>query len=222
MMLKKIHLTALCISACLITSNAMAQTKKLANIMHPETLLAQVSWLEKQIGPAKKIFDNRREYIVGDCTLVVQLDSANRIANLGLEELSPRCTFGTDDIGLGGPAHLLRFRDLPSDLQWRADVICLFDCGNALDPIYTFQAEGPRAVQFLEYSAEISSAAAGKSGDAFKSELLTKIPARLRDKLPEDPILTLVNPAQFKALWLKHLGARRIESLYFGYQLNSP
>lgn len=222
MMLKKSLLIALGISAGLITRNASAQTQRLADILRPQTLGAQIAWLEKQIGPAKTIYGQGREYVVGKCTIAVHLHQDNSIANLGLQKISPSCTFSTDAIGLKGPAHLLRFKDLTESIDWNADALCLFECGNSADPVYVLQGEGPRVVQFLEYKAEISSAAAGKSGDAFSSELLTKIPKRQRDELMEKPARSMVGQAPFNALWLKHLGPKRLESLYFGYRLTNP
>lgn len=221
-MLKKSHLITLGLAAGLTTSSASAQTARLADILRPQTLGAQIAWLEKQIGPAKTIYGKDRVYTVGHCTLDVHLHPDNSIAHLGLQKLSPSCTFNTDAIGLKGPAHLLRFKDLTEHMAWTVDAVCLFSCGNAADPVYALQGEGPRLSQFLEYRAEISSAAAGKSGDAFSSELLTKIPVHQRDALNEKPVLKVMAQEPFNALWFKHLGAKRLESLYFGYRLTNP
>ena len=222
MMLKKSHLFTLSLAAGLTTSNASAQTPRLADILQPQTLGAQIAWLEKQIGPAKTIYGKDRMYTLGKCTLAVHLHPDNSIANLGLQKLSPNCTFNTEAIGLKGPAHLLRFNDLTAHMAWTVDALCFMSCGNAADPVYVLQGDGPRVIQFLEYKAEISSAAAGKSGDAFASELLSKLPVHRRDALMEKPVLELMAQAPFNALWFKHLGTRRLESLYFGYRLSNP
>jgi hypothetical protein len=221
-MLKKSHMIALSLGIGLTSSSASAQNTRLADILRPQTLDTQIAWLEKQIGPAKTIYGKDRSYIFGGCTLGVHLNPDNSIANLGLQKLSPSCTFNTEAIGLKGPAHLLRFNDLTAHMAWTVDALCFMNCGNAADPVYVLQGDGPRVVQFLEYKAEISSAAAGKSGEAFASELLSKIPVHRRDDLMEKPVLEVMAQAPFNALWFKHLGAKRLESLYFGYRLTNP
>lgn len=221
-MLKKSHLITLSLAAGLTANSASAQNTRLADILRPQTLGTQIAWLEKQIGPAKTIYGKDREYAVGNCTLAVHLHPDNSIANLGLQKLSPSCTFHTEAIGLKGPAHLLRFNDLTGHIAWNVDALCFMNCGNAADPVYVLQGEGPRLSQFLEYRAEISSSAAGKSGNAFSSELLTQIPVHQRDALNEKPVLEVMAQRPFNALWFKHLGAKRLESLYFGYRLTNP
>lgn len=221
-MLKKSHMIALSLGIGLTSSSASAQASRLADILRLQTLGAQIGWLEKQIGPAKTIYGKDREYAVGNCTLVVHLHPDNSIANLGLQKLSPSCTFHTEAIGLKGPAHLLRFNELTGHMAWTVDALCFMNCGNAADPVYVLKGEGPRVVQFLEYKAEISSAAAGKSGEAFARELLSKMTVKRRDDLMEKPVLEVMAQETFNALWFKHLGAKRLESLYFGYRLTNP
>lgn len=221
-MLKTPLLISLGLALGLMASKTFAQTPKLASILRPQTLGTQIAWLERQIGPAKTIYGKDREYIIDKCTLHVHLDTDNSIANLGLSNLSPACTFNTDAIGFKGPAHLLRFKDLIEHMDWTADAICLFNCGNSTDPVYTLQGEGPRVVQFLEYRTELSSAAAGKSGEAFSNEILAKVPLRQRDALTENPVKSVVSEPIFSAIWFKHFGPKRLESLYFGYRLKNP
>lgn len=221
-MLKKSHLITLGLAAGLTANSASSQNTRLADILRPQTLGTQIAWLEKQIGPAKTIYGKDRVYTLGNCTLGVHLNPDNSVANLGLQKLSPSCTFNTEAIGLKGPAHLLRFNDLTGHMAWTVDALCFMNCGNAANPVYVLKGEGPRVVQLLEYKAEISSAAAGKSGEAFERELLSKIPMKRRDDLMEKPVLEVMAQAPFNALWFKHLGAKRLESMYFGYRLNNP
>jgi hypothetical protein len=219
---KPLNLIIVCLGALLATHTATAQTSPLQTILRPQTLGAQVAWLEKQIGPAKTIYGKDRSYSVGGCTLAVQLNPDNSIANLGLDTLSPACTFNTQAIGLKGPAHLLRFKELAENIDWKADAICLFNCGNAADPLYVLSGEGPRVVQFLEYKATISDAQAGKAASAFVDEVLSKMTARQKEHLSENPLQTWIPQASLNTLWLKHFGQQRVQSLHFGYRLTQP
>jgi hypothetical protein len=102
----------------------------------------QVAFLERQIGPAKRVYGQTREYEVDRCPVFVRTDNGSVVSytlrlsqrcNVSLSPILQREVVAANRITVG----LLRAEDIEAG--------CLRSCGNAADPTVEFFWTGPRS-----------------------------------------------------------------------------
>jgi len=130
---------------------AQARNAKFARIFTPDILGANIAYLETITGPAFRTEGSDRTYKVGDCQVVVGI-AKGKIANIGVDGVSPRCAFPIAQYFAQGYDHpvpaLPTFADIKQGLGGHFDADCLSLCGNATDPVVALTYEGSHADNF--------------------------------------------------------------------------
>lgn len=128
-----------------------ATSRTLARIFTPDILGANVAYLETITGPAFRTEGSDRIYKVGDCEVVVGA-AKGKIANVGIDDVGPRCAFPIAQYFAGGYDHpvpaLPTFGDIQQGLGGHYSADCLSLCGNAADPVVSLSYEGSHADNF--------------------------------------------------------------------------
>lgn len=136
-----------------------APSAKLAQVFTADMLGANLAYLETITGPAFKTEGDDRVYKLDGCTVVVG-STKGRIDNLGIIDVSPRCSFNIAQYFAGGYAHPVpsfpTFGDIKLGLGGDFSADCLVDCGNAAEPVVQLGYEGSHADNFNELIAEAS------------------------------------------------------------------
>jgi hypothetical protein len=124
---------------------------KLTKIFTPDILGANVAYLETITGPAFRTEGSDRTYKVGDCQVIVGV-TKGKIANIGIDGVSPRCSFPIAQYFAEGYDHpappLPTFGDIKEGLGGHYSVTCLTLCGNAAAPLVWLSYEGSHADNF--------------------------------------------------------------------------
>lgn len=152
------YVLSACMAAALVTSGQAQAGKKLDSIFTIDMLNVQVAYLEKTLGPAKRVTPWRswqvREYTVDACKLFAWAQKGNVLqyelpltgkCQANLSQLV-RNQKTTRDLTVGS------FADSP--LTARAD--CISMCGNAADPVVTFLWEGAHVDNFLKIALSVT------------------------------------------------------------------
>lgn len=206
--------------ALLVAAPAFAQNAKLNAIMKPDTLGTQIGWLEKQIGPAKNIWKSSRTYDVGGCTVSLKISSDQSVQSIGLESISPKCSFDTTAIGLSGPAHKLRLKDIAAGgYRWKAEETCLGNCGNLVDPEFSMVSETPRLNNFVQHRAILADAQASRQITAFSGAVHAAATPTDDYGLFYRYVGSAISQEKYNQLWMKYFGEQRLKAIYFGYEL---
>lgn len=130
----------------------VAQAASLDQIFVPDTLDAQVSYLETLTGPAWRVEGDRRLYKLGACVLEVTAPG-HVVQSLGVE-LSPQCAPDLSPFTASPnrlPAFPMTVHQAETALGqpvYRAD--CLEMCGNAYDPSLYAYISGYHANNFID------------------------------------------------------------------------
>lgn len=148
-------------------------TSSLDQVFVPDTLDAQVAYVEHQIGPAWQVNGAARVYKVGPCRLTLTVDQGVVIAletdvnaqcnpNLAPFLSTPK-TWRPAGQTFGDVAQVLGDGDYSAD--------CLSDCGNAADPNLFMRLEGFRANGFIDlvFTSPQTSDAAIQAAQAWAS-----------------------------------------------------
>ena len=130
---------------------AQARNAELARIFTPDILGANVAYLETITGPAFRTEGADRTYKVGDCQVVVGV-AKGKIANVGIDGMSPHCAFPIAQYfaqGYDKPVPPLpTFGDIKDGLGGHYAADCLSLCGNAAAPVVSVSYEGSHADNF--------------------------------------------------------------------------
>jgi hypothetical protein len=130
---------------------APAKFKTLAKIFAPDILGANVAYLETITGPAFRAEGSDRIYKVGDCEVIVGVDNG-KIANIGIDGVSPHCVFPIAQYFAEGYDHpvppLATFGDIKDGLGGHYSATCLTLCGNAAAPLVSLTYSGSHADNF--------------------------------------------------------------------------
>lgn len=207
----------LLISLCAISG--CTREPALPKIMQLENIGVQRTWLEQITGPAREVDSLHRTYRVDDCQVDVNEDAHEKILNITLTGLSRHCSFDAASIGLRGPAHLIRSRDLMELGEWDADETCIGLCGNASDPSYSFHVRGPRAALHMEYSGNISYEAAGAAASQFGEAVTAAAAPEFQDELHFQYIGTALSLPVYNGIWKTTFGNHLLSDISFGYDL---
>ncbi len=128
-----------------------AQFPKLVKIFTPDILGANVAYLETLTGPAFRTEGADRIYKVEDCEIIVGA-AKGKIANIGIDGVSPRCSFPIAQYFAEGYDHpvppLPTFGDIKEGLGGHYGATCLTLCGNAAAPVVWLSYEGSHADNF--------------------------------------------------------------------------
>lgn len=137
----------LAIAATLLVSAAHAADPNLkaADIVKPETLGAQVKWLEGQAGPAFKVDGDEAIYKIGGCDVVVTVENdtikAFKVDNTSACAFDLKAFFGSPDMPPLEGLTFGAFEAATAPQRFYAD--CVFSCGNAYDPsVYAYWDSG--------------------------------------------------------------------------------
>jgi hypothetical protein len=146
------------ISAAPPTASA-APSAKLAQVFAADMLGANLAYLETITGPAFKTEGDDRIYKLDGCTVVVGA-AKGKIDNLGIIDVSQRCSFDIAQYFAGGYDHPVpsfpTFGDIKQGLGGDYAADCLRLCGNAADPVVSLSYEGSLADNFNELVASAS------------------------------------------------------------------
>jgi hypothetical protein len=127
------------------------QQAKLAKIFTPDILGANVAYLETITGPAFRTEGSDRTYKVGDCQVIVGV-AKRKIANVGVDGVSPHCSFPIAQYFAEGYDHpvppLATFGDIKDGLGGHYSATCLSLCGNAAAPLVSLTYSGSHADNF--------------------------------------------------------------------------
>jgi hypothetical protein len=158
---------------------AQARNAKFAKIFTPDILGANVAYLETITGPAFRTEGSDRTYKVGDCEVIVGV-AKGKIANIGVDGISPRCAFPIAQYFAQGydkpmPA-LPTFGDIKQGLGGHFDADCLSLCGNATAPVVSVSYEGSHADNFnsLYAATPITGGAALDAYEDWSAKLIAK------------------------------------------------
>ncbi len=196
-----------------------AEKWTLNDSMKIENIGLNIKWLEKRIGLPKS--DNI--YIVNECEVTID-STDNTVTFISINHLSQRCTFDSNKIGLNGPADLLRFKNIITTEDWKADYSCWAACGNSIEPSYGLTAEGPHSTSFMTYKADATYSTVGDQVEKFQKILANIFPPKKDD--PESSVPSLPNELdiekalgreKYNQLWLSVFKDARMESLGFGH-----
>ncbi len=140
---------AIFIAAALTATAQGSPAPAVQAIVTPDTIGAEVKWLEAQIGPAFRVEGPRRTYRLNGCAFAVQ-DVGGKIEGFELP-VSEACAFDLAAFmpnaeGLPKLADLTFAsfdRAVASQVTYQAD--CLKLCGNAFDPSVYAAWQGGRA-----------------------------------------------------------------------------
>lgn len=139
------------VNAIAAADDAAAHSGKLARIFTPDILGANVAYLETITGPAFSTEGADRTYKVDGCKVVVGA-AKGRIVNIGIDGISPRCSFAIAQYFASGYEHAVppypTFGDIKQGLGGQYDADCLTLCGNAADPVVTLVYQGSHADNF--------------------------------------------------------------------------
>ena len=143
-----------------VTSSATygAGSNKVAKVVTPDMIGADLAYLEKFTGPAKNTYDGGKKgeifknYVVDGCNINVNITN-NKINNIGIGGLSKKCSFDLNKfIPMDfPPLHNLtfgKFDAIVSDGEITAD--CLGICGNAADPSVFYEWAAPHVYNWYE------------------------------------------------------------------------
>ncbi|HEX4196404.1 MAG TPA: hypothetical protein VHZ26_03095 [Caulobacteraceae bacterium] len=138
---------------------AAAPSARLAQIFTADMLGANLAYLETITGPAFKTEGDDRIYKLDGCTVVVGA-TRGKIDNLGIIDVSPRCSFNIAQYFAGGYDHPVpsfpTFGDIKQGLGGDYAADCLRLCGNAADPVVSLSYEGSHADNYNELVASAS------------------------------------------------------------------
>lgn len=132
------------------------QVSLISKVFNPEMLGANLPYFEKVAGPARNTFSYKENeqtntYNIDGCDITVNA-SNGVVQSLGIEHLTPECTFDLNpflpNVGNGKlpMPHKMTFGQFDAFTdsgQYTAD--CLISCGNAADPVVYENWEGSRA-----------------------------------------------------------------------------
>jgi hypothetical protein len=192
----------------------------LNDLMKFETINVNIEWLEKRIGPHKSQYMDFFNYEIDGCKVAIQTtknEHGRSVDSISLEEMSPHCTFDSSQIGIGGPAHLLKFKDLAALGDWHALQTCLSNCGNAADPTYGMTVEGPRALQFMLFQGVNSYTHSAASADLLKKRVFDVVSPADHDDLDGGYIDKLITQENYDHIWLSVFKDETIKSIGFGF-----
>ena len=125
-------------------------------LLTPDLLGARVAFLEAKVGPAWKVEGDFRTYKIGSCEVGVSTLKGD-IRTLGIDKVTPTCTLDLN-------AFISTWKKFPplSGLTFGAFsdadgggglgniAGCLFSCGNAVDPVFSFTRGGSHADNFID------------------------------------------------------------------------
>lgn len=192
----------------------------LNDLMKFETINVNIEWLEKRIGPHKSQYMDIFNYEIDGCKVAIQTNKnehGRTVDAISLEEMSPHCTFDSSQIGIGGPAHLLKFKDLAALGDWHAHQTCLSNCGNAADPTYGMTVEGPRALQFMLFQGVNSYTHSMESAELLKKRVFDVISPANHDDLDGGYIDKLITQENYDHIWQSVFKDETIKSIGFGF-----
>jgi hypothetical protein len=135
-----------------------APSSKLQMVFDPDTLGAQVAYLEKMIGPAWKVWGPERIYKVDGCVVAVTVkDSAVRSLHL---PISPKCQFDINPFYSRRPEFPNLVGMTFGDFDKRGgsgffSASCLSMCGNAVDPVVQEYLQGSHAGNWIDVILEV-------------------------------------------------------------------
>jgi hypothetical protein len=131
-------------------------SSQLAQLLSPDLLGTTVAHFEQQIGPAYRILDTDRIYLLDECRIRIGSEN-DTIRNVGIDNYGGSCVFAVAPFfgsWLSDLRPTFAFGDVVSGTY---SASCLRGCGNAADPeAYVFYS-GSRADNFVELFASASS-----------------------------------------------------------------
>jgi hypothetical protein len=203
-----------------VSDQLISNSFGLNDLMKLETIDVNIEWLEKRIGPYKSELMDALDYEVDGCKVTIQTNKnehGRSVDFIILEEMSPQCTFDSSQIGIGGPAHLLKFRDLAKLGDWHAHQTCLSNCGNAADPTYGMTAEGSHALQFMIFQGVNSYKNSHESAEHLKQRIFDIVSPNNHDDLYGDYIGKLIDQEIYNEIWYSVFKDETINSIGFGF-----
>ncbi|MFC0388635.1 hypothetical protein [Muricoccus vinaceus] len=163
--MNRLTLASACLGLALaLPHGALAQKRDgqptLAQLFTFDMLDVQVPFLERTLGPAKRVnrmgSGSEREYVVERCTVRARVARDNSVMAYTLV-LSPRCTTNLSDI-FRQPLPTANVMTAGALLRTGATVTipCLVSCGNAADPEGAVAWEGGRSNSLVDIVGRIT------------------------------------------------------------------
>lgn len=132
----------------------------MAELFSHDVLGMNLAYVEKLAGPAIRSQMHYHHFKVEGCEFVLKTDDKDK-AVVDMEiEITPTCNLPLEPL-LGSFAddtprlHDLNFTNLQETLGGAFYADCLTMCGNAYDPSVYMHAEGPRALNFVEFQLRV-------------------------------------------------------------------
>jgi hypothetical protein len=205
---------------CFISASAIGQSKQsmLSQIMSADTLGVQVAYIENIIGPAKRINESYRQYSINGCTVnMVANPKEQSIQSIELVNIDAKCNFDTSRIFLSGLASNLTFKDVIGiGWRWLPYINCLGLCGNTIAQTYGAIVEGPRVMNFMNYSVTT-----GAGSYKFLESLKATFPKKTSWDTYGEALDPTIPIKVYSDLWYRAYQNEKINSIQFGYDLMS-
>lgn len=139
----------------------VAAQRVVDQLMNSETIGMNLAYVEKLAGPAMRSELHRHLFKVDGCELTLRTDDADKVVQAVEVAITPSCKVSLEPV-LGSFAgtppkqlHELTMGQFEQMLGGSYYADCLTMCGNAADPEVQLIAEGPRALQFMEFALSV-------------------------------------------------------------------
>lgn len=139
----------------------VAAQRVVDQLMNSETIGMNLAYVEKLAGPAVRSEQHRHLFRVDGCELTLNTDDADKVVQAVEVAIAPSCQVSLEPL-LGSfagtppkPLNELTFGQFEQMLGGSYYADCLTLCGNAADPVVQLIAEGPRALQFMEFALSV-------------------------------------------------------------------
>lgn len=141
-------------TAEIVKSTVEEKDKTLFDLLTPEIIGAEISWIENKIGPAKYIEGDQRNYMVSNCRLTIKV-SKNKVNSFSVPTTDD-CSFNisrfsrieTDStIPLSNHLTFEQASEIAGGVpQWN----CLQDCGNVEPPAIYMVGGGSHVTNYMD------------------------------------------------------------------------